>query len=69
MSALESGRDPGRASEATSTPRCSDRHLDGVTNAIYYLTGPPAMVVGLRTMLVDSGVDEDDIRTEEFTGY
>lgn len=45
------------------------RHLDGVTNAIYYLTGPPAMIQGLRTMLVASGVDEDDIRTEEFTGY
>ena len=50
-------------------PRCSRRHLDGVTDAIYYLTGPPGMVLGLRTMLVDSGVDEDDIRTEEFTGY
>ena len=45
------------------------RHLDGVTNAIYYLTGPPGMIQGLRTMLVESGVDEDDIRTEEFTGY
>lgn len=46
-----------------------ERHLDGITNAIYYLTGPPGMVQGLRTMLVTSGVDEDDIRTEEFTGY
>lgn len=45
------------------------RHLDGVTNAIYYLTGPPGMIAGLRAMLVASGVDEDDIRTEEFTGY
>lgn len=45
------------------------RHLDGVTDAIYYLTGPPGMIKGLRSMLVDSGVDEDDIRTEEFTGY
>jgi hypothetical protein len=27
------------------------------------------MVHGLRTMLVEAGVDEDDIRTEEFTGY
>jgi ferredoxin-NADP reductase len=45
------------------------RHLGGISNAIYYLTGPPGMVNGLRTMLVDSGVDEDDIRTEEFTGY
>jgi ferredoxin-NADP reductase len=45
------------------------RHLEGLTDAIYYLTGPPGMVQGLRTMLVEAGVDEDDIRTEEFTGY
>ena len=45
------------------------RHVDGLTAAIYYLTGPPGMIAGLRTMLVDAGVDEDDIRTEEFTGY
>ena len=46
-----------------------ERHLDGVTGAIHYLTGPPGMVRGLRSMLVASGVDEDNIRTEEFTGY
>lgn len=45
------------------------RHLEGMTNAIYYLTGPPGMVAGLRALLVETGVDEDDIRTEEFTGY
>jgi ferredoxin-NADP reductase len=36
---------------------------------IYYMAGPPAMVAGLRTMLNQAGVDDDDIRTEEFTGY
>lgn len=46
-----------------------DRHLEGVSGAIYYLTGPPGMVAGLRAMLVSKGNDEDDIRTEEFTGY
>ena len=45
------------------------RHLVGVTDAMYYLTGPPGMVHGLRRMLIDEGIEEDDIRTEEFTGY
>ena len=45
------------------------RHLDRVVNPIYYIAGPPGMVQETRTMLVASGVDEDDIRTEEFTGY
>jgi len=46
-----------------------ERHLSGVTDPIYYLTGPPMMVKMLTAMLVHSGVDEDDIRIEEFTGY
>ena len=45
------------------------RHLDGVANPIYYMAGPPGMVQATRATLVASGVDEDDIRTEEFTGY
>ena len=36
---------------------------------IYYIAGPPRMVVGIRSVLTNSGVDEDDIRTEEFAGY
>ncbi len=36
---------------------------------IYYMAGPAAMVAGLRTMLNKAGIDDDDIRTEEFTGY
>ena len=45
------------------------RHLAGASNPIYYVAGPPAMVNGLRTMLTGSGVDTDDIRSEEFSGY
>jgi ferredoxin-NADP reductase len=40
-----------------------------LSGSIYYIAGPPAMVAGLRTMLNKAGIDEDDIRTEEFTGY
>jgi ferredoxin-NADP reductase len=36
---------------------------------IYYIAGPPGMVGELRSMLTNSGVDDDDIRSEEFTGY
>lgn len=45
------------------------RHLDGLIDPIYYIAGPPGMVQALRAMLIASGVDEDDVRTEEFTGY
>ncbi len=46
-----------------------ERHLAGVAGPIYYIAGPAGMVAALRTMLVAAEVDEDDIRTEEFTGY
>jgi ferredoxin-NADP reductase len=36
---------------------------------IYYIAGPPTMVAATRQMLGEVGVDEDDIRTEEFAGY
>jgi ferredoxin-NADP reductase len=36
---------------------------------IYYVAGPPAMVAALRETLNRAGVDDDDIRSEEFFGY
>jgi ferredoxin-NADP reductase len=45
------------------------RHLSSLNGPIYYIAGPAGMVASLRAMLAASAVDEDDIRTEEFTGY
>jgi ferredoxin-NADP reductase len=45
------------------------RHLNNLQGPIYYIAGPPAMVAGLRKMLVSADIDEDDIRTEDFAGY
>ena len=45
------------------------KYLNDLRGPIYYIAGPPAMVSGLKTVLVESGVDEDDIRTDEFAGY
>lgn len=38
-------------------------------NSRYYLAGPPGFVAGMRAILDEAGVDEDNIRTEEFSGY
>jgi ferredoxin-NADP reductase len=45
------------------------KHLSSLQGPIYYLAGPPAMVAAMRRMLIEEGVDEDDIRAEEFSGY
>jgi ferredoxin-NADP reductase len=36
---------------------------------IYYISGPRGMVAAMRKVLDESGVKDDKIRTEEFTGY
>jgi ferredoxin-NADP reductase len=45
------------------------KHLPSLDGPIYYVAGPPAMVAAMREMLMKAGVDEDDLRTEEFGGY
>jgi len=44
-------------------------HLPELNGPIYYIAGPPAMVAAVRDMLAKAGVDEDDIRAEDFAGY
>jgi ferredoxin-NADP reductase len=45
------------------------RYVDDVAAPIYYVCGPGPMVKAMRAVLDSAGVDSDDIRTEEFTGY
>jgi ferredoxin-NADP reductase len=45
------------------------RYLKDAASPIYYVAGPPEMVKGLQTMLRAAGIDGDDIRAEEFSGY
>ena len=45
------------------------RYVSRLQGPIYYVAGPPGLVTAMRRMLATAGVDEDDIRTEEFSGY
>lgn len=45
------------------------KYIDDLTLPIYYIDGPPAMVNAMRELLAEAGVDDDNIRTEEFSGY
>jgi ferredoxin-NADP reductase len=45
------------------------RHLTVLQGPIYYIAGPPPMVAAMRQTLVIAGIEEDDIRAEEFAGY
>ena len=43
--------------------------LQDIENPMYYIAGPPGMVAALRDVLAGGGIQDDDIRTEEFSGY
>jgi ferredoxin-NADP reductase len=45
------------------------RHLEDLSLPIYYTAGPPAMVASMRKMLVTAGVNPDNVRSEDFSGY
>ncbi len=45
------------------------RYVSSLRGPVYYVAGPPAMVGAMRTMLNGAGVEDDDIRSEEFSGY
>ncbi|GCB05226.1 ferredoxin--NADP reductase [Ralstonia sp. SET104] len=43
--------------------------IEGLADPIFYVSGPPAMVEAMRQTLVAAGMDEDNVRSEEFYGY
>jgi ferredoxin-NADP reductase len=45
------------------------RFIDDLKAPVYYVAGPGALVIAMQKMLTDAGVNEADIRAEEFAGY
>jgi ferredoxin-NADP reductase len=45
------------------------RYIDDLESPMYYIAGLPEMVSAMKTLLTDSGVSEDNIRAEEFSGF
>jgi Na+-transporting NADH:ubiquinone oxidoreductase subunit NqrF len=46
-----------------------EKYINDLTTPIYYISGPAAMVAAMRKTLNEAGVNDDNIRTEEFSGY
>jgi ferredoxin-NADP reductase len=45
------------------------KYVKDLTEPVYYAAGPPALVAGMRKLLIEAGVDQDEIRSEDFSGY
>ena len=46
-----------------------ERHLPDLLSPVYYFAGPPGMTMAMQSMLAGFGIDENDMRSEEFYGY
>ena len=51
------------------TKEMLEKYIVDLQEPIYYISGPKAMVTAVRKTINDAGVDDDNIRTEEFSGY
>jgi|SRR5215469_4475222 len=69
MTEMEKSSRPWSGETGFITPGMLTKHIPNLQGPIYYIAGPPAMVAGMRQILTQAAVDEDDIRTEEFAGY
>lgn len=45
------------------------KYVGDLQSPIYYIAGLPEMATAMKKLLTDSGVHEDRIRAEEFTGF
>lgn len=76
MTQMSGSRRPWKGETGYINRAMLEKHLladaapaSNTSGAIYYIAGPARMVAGLRAMLNEAGINDDDIRTEEFTGY
>jgi len=69
MTGMAKSRQPWSGETEMISQEMLAKYLKGVEAAIYYIAGPPEMVKGLKATLTHSGINESDIRVEEFDGY
>ena len=44
-------------------------HTTGLAQPLFYVAGPPPMVEAMRRALEKAGVEDEDVRSEDFFGY
>jgi ferredoxin-NADP reductase len=69
MTRAAESKQPWRGETGPINREMMARHLSDLSGPVYYVAGPPGLVTGMREMLLTSGIDEDDVRSEEFSGY
>ena len=69
MTSLEKSKLAWSGEQGYITKEMLVKFLGDLAEPIYYTAGPPALVAAMRETLSKAGADEDDIRSEDFSGY
>ena len=69
MTEMEKSRQSWNGETGLINQRMLGRYMKDAESPIYYIAGPPIMVKALHKLLKKIGVNENDIRAEEFAGY
>lgn len=69
MTQPETSQNSWEGEKGHVTGEMISKYIQDLTLPIYYLSGPASMVAAMRQILVETKVNEDNIRTEEFPGY
>jgi ferredoxin-NADP reductase len=69
MTEMQKSQRPWQGEKGYITKEMLTKWVEDTTTPIYYSAGPSAMVVAIRNMLTSIGVSDDNVRTEEFSGY
>ena len=69
MTEMEKSAMPWKGERGFLDSAMLGRALGDLAAPTYYLAGPPGMVEALKKMVLDAGVPQDRIRTDEFFGY
>ena len=69
MTAMEQSHRPWRGETGQFSPAMLGKVVAKELQPIYYVAGPPGMVTGVQAMLKSTGVTNEDVRSEKFSGY
>ena len=69
MTDMEKSKKEWNGETGFFTKEMLQKYVGDLSLPIYYTAGLAVMVASIRKTLTEAGVDEDNIRTEEFSGY
>lgn len=69
MTAMEKSKHAWNGEVGYINQKMLQKYIKDLTKPIYYISGPAVMVTAMRKMLNEANINDDNIRTEEFSGY